>query len=670
MSDTNKIRERYQELLGLVEKHNYHYYNLDKPLVDDAEYDRLMSELTDIERKYPSLKIDDSPTERVGGFVSETFSEAPHDPPMMSLGNVFTEEELMDFDERCRKNLDNALEIEYCAELKFDGLAVEVIYENGKYVKGSTRGNGVVGEDISANIATLNALPLRLSGKDIPALLSLRGEVFMRHAEFERLNKIKEEKGEAPFANPRNAAAGSLRQLNPAITEERALDAAFYSIGKIEGGPSIINQRDMYDLFNKYKIPVSEHIKFGKVDELNEFYRYWMENRHNLDFDIDGVVIKVSDFSIRDKLGATSKAPRWATAWKFPAKEAITVLKSVDFQVGRTGLITPVANLDPINIGGVLVKRATLHNFQEVGRLDIRTGDSIKVKRAGDVIPKVVDVIKEKRPPEASAIEPPVKCPSCGTGLKKEEIYIRCVNPDCEAKKLEQMKFFVSKNAMDIDSFGPELIMRLYNAGIINSAADIFKLSREDLLKVERMGDILADKIISAINQKRRISLSHFLKSLGIRNVGEHIAKVIATEVGSLDDLKEKSVLELSGIYEIGPEVAESVYKFFHEPDTRKIIEDILKSGVVVMYEAAGETVIEGISGKTFVFTGSLSRLSRKEAEEMVEKAGGRAAGSVSSKTDYVVAGESAGSKLEKANKLGVAVIGEDEFLKMAGYSK
>jgi DNA ligase (NAD+) len=664
MKDKNKIINRYNELIKLIEKYNFNYYNLDEPIVDDSQYDLLMKEIIDIEKKYPDIKAENSPSQKVGGFASETFSKAEHNPPMLSLSNVFTEEELIDFDERCKKNLNINRDILYCGELKFDGLAVEAVYENGKFVKGSTRGNGFTGEDITANLATLKDLPPALKG-NIPSYLSVRGEVFLTHTEFDRLNKLKESIGEPQFANPRNAAAGSLRQLNPEITAERELKIIFYSLGKIETDLQILNQKDMFEYLSLLKLPVSDKINFGDIKKMREYYNYWTQNRYNLDFDIDGIVVKVAEYEYHDKLGSTSKSPRWAAAWKFPAKEAITVLDSVDFQVGRTGLITPVANLHPINIGGVLVKRATLHNFNEIKRLDIKIGDSIKVKRAGDVIPKVTDVIIEKRPPDAKNIKTPEKCPSCGSKLIQEEIYIRCINPECEAINLETLKFFVSKNAMDIEAFGPELVLRLYNAHLIKSFSDIFKLTKDDLLKVDRMGDKLADKILTAIENRKSISLSFLLRSLGIRNVGDHLAKVIAKEVRKLKKLFEISKEDLSKIYEVGPEVAESVYSYFHNRDSIKVINEIIGSGVVVEDELVEDLDINSIKNRNFVFTGSLTRLSRQEAEDLVEKYGGRASGSVSKKTDYLVAGEAPGSKYKKAIELGIKIITEDELLSM-----
>lgn len=656
--------ERYGELAALIEKYNYHYYELDAPLVDDAEYDALAAELASLERDHPELKTADSPTGRVGGFAPKAFSEVRHDPHMLSLGNVFSDDDLREFHERCVKAL-GASDIEYSFELKFDGLAVEVVYLGGSYAQGSTRGDGEKGEDVTANLATVKSLPRVLPG-GAPERLSVRGEVFLRHDEFERLNAEREAAGEAPFANPRNAAAGSLRQLDPRVTEGRRLDLALYGTGTIAGGLAISSQREMFDLFRRFGLPVSEHVGFGGIGEVGEFYRRWKDRRHELDFDIDGVVVKINDFALRERLGATSKAPRWATAWKFPAREALTVLVSVDAQVGRTGVVTPVGNLHPINIGGVVVKRATLHNFDEVRRLGLMIGDSVKVIRAGDVIPKVVEVLADRRPGDARVIEPPERCPACGHALSKEEIYIRCVNPSCAGKALESLKFFVSKDAMDIEFFGPELVQRLYDAGKLATIAGFFSLTREDLLAMERMGEKLADKILESINARRSVSLSHFLKSLGIRNVGEHLAKVVARAVGSLDALFTITADELMRIPEVGPGVAESISEFFGDPAQRALIGSMRAAGLEIADEPLPERGAAAIQGKTFVFTGRLEKLTREDAERMVESRGGRAAGSVSKKTDYVVAGEAAGSKLEKAKSLGVAIISEDDFIAMA----
>jgi len=658
------IRERHRELGALIEKYNHHYYVLNAPMVDDATYDDIMRELGELEERHPELKSAESPTARVGGAPSSSFAEVRHDPPMLSLGNVFTEEDLGEFHGRCVKGL-GADDIEYFAELKYDGLAVELIYGEGRLVLGSTRGDGEVGEDVTANLAALKSVPKTLAGADPPARIAVRGEVFMRHGEFERINRERVGEGEVPFANPRNAAAGSLRQLDASVTGKRNLDFAPYAAGIIEGAKPPGTQEELFRLLARLGLPVKERFAVGGLPDVKAFYDYWMEHRHTLDFDIDGIVIKVNSFAARERLGSTSKAPRWATAWKFPAREALTVLDSVDLQVGRTGVVTPVGNLAPINIGGVIVKRATLHNFDEIKRLGLRLGDTVKVKRAGDVIPKVIEVAHPGEREEGDIV-PPDMCPSCGEPLAREDIFIRCVNRRCPAKRLEVLKFFVSKDAMDIEYFGPELVQRLHDAGKLDTIADVFRLTAEDLLGIERMGDTIAGKIIASIDGRRRIGLSHFLRSLGIRNVGDHIARVIARAVKSLDRLFVITEEELMAIHEVGPGVAESVYGFFHGGG-EDLVREMLEAGLVVETEEGAVEPAGEIAGKTFVFTGSLEKLSRKEAEETVERLGGHAAGSVSKKTDYVVAGESAGSKLEKARSLGLKIITEDEFIAMTG---
>ena len=660
------ISRRYNELCDLIIKYNRHYYELSSPLADDAEYDRLMRELVDLETGHPEIRRNDSPAVTVGGFASVAFSEVPHDPPMLSLGNIFTKEELAEFDARCRKNLGAGDEILYSMELKYDGLAVEVVFEKGRFKQGSTRGNGEVGEDVTRNLAAVRKVPRSLSGT-APDYLSVRGEVFIRHGEFERLNKMREENGEPLFSNPRNAASGSLRQLDPNITAERDLAVVFYSIGNVSSDCAIHDQKDLFDVLPKLGIPVSPHAEVGPLDRIDRYYHYWLENRHTLDFDIDGIVVKISDFGLRERLGVTSKAPRWAAAWKFPAREAVTELESVDFQVGRTGIITPVANLHPINIGGVIVKRATLHNFNEVKRLGVRIGDTIKVIRSGDVIPKVIEVVKHESASRGAEIMPPRECPSCGSRLDQEEIYLRCVNPACESKRLETLKFFVSKDGMDIEFFGPELVQRLYNAGKLTTIADFFKITKDMLLDLDRMGEKLAGKVMESINARKQIPLSRFLRSLGIRNVGAHVAGVIAGQVKSLAKLYDMSVDDLMEIKEVGPGVAESVHGYFHDRKNRTLIEEMRESGLVVRDEKSIRAADNAVSGKTFVVTGTLSRFSRQEAEDTIKKHGGRVAGSVSGRTDYVVAGESPGSKLSKARELGVKVITEEEFIKLTG---
>ncbi|MGQ9843014.1 MAG: NAD-dependent DNA ligase LigA [Spirochaetota bacterium] len=657
------IKKRYNELIELINKYNYYYYTLDKPLVDDATYDQLMKELISLEEKYPNIVHKDSPTKRVGAVIQTSFNQVRHDPPMLSLSNAMDEASMNDFHQRCAKLL-GTMDIEYCAELKYDGLAVELVYHNGIYVQGSTRGDGEVGEDVSENIATIKNVPAQLKG-NFPEYISVRGEVIMRHGEFERLNEQRRHNDEPEFANPRNAAAGSLRQLDPTVTAQRELDIVLYGIGKMYPAKAF-TQSQLYELFEEFGLPAPHYYTVGSLKEVKGFYMHWMENRYTLDFDIDGVVVKVNRFDVRDTMGSTSKAPRWAIAWKFPAREAITVLKSVDYQVGRTGLITPVANLEPINIGGVLVKRATLHNFQEIKRLDIKVGDVVKVIRAGDVIPKVVEVLTNKRQ-EVVEIVTPEKCPVCNSPLQHEEIYIRCVNQSCPAKEYETLCFFVSKDGMDIEYVGPELLKRLYEQKKIKTIADIYALTRDDLLQVERMGDKIVDKILDSINQRREVSLSQFLRALGIRNVGDHIAKVIARHIRSLDKLQELSPQDLMRIPEVGPGVAQSVYDFFHDSTSLKIINTMINNGVTVLEEVVEEALENPFKGKTVVFTGTLKSMSRQEAESLIESLGGKASGSVSKKTDFVVAGVETGSKLEKATTLNVRILSEEEFLKMVG---
>ncbi|MCL2025546.1 MAG: NAD-dependent DNA ligase LigA [Leptospirales bacterium] len=654
--DTEK---RYNELCDKLLEYDTHYYELDAPLVDDALYDELMRELIDIERRHPKLKRPDSPSLKVGGFASSSFKKVRHDPPMLSLGNVFSAEELDDFHNRCAQFYSGG----YAVELKYDGLAVELLYIDGAFVQGSTRGNGTFGEDITTNLATISNLPLRLSGKDIPKEITVRGEVIMTKAEFERLNKARSANDEQLFANPRNAAAGSLRQLDPAVTASRELTLYIHGIGKVSPG-IISSESEMFGRFKDWGLPVPPDFEIGTMGTVKDFYNHYLEHRYQLGFDIDGIVVKVNDFATREKIGYVTKAPKWATAWKFPAQEALTRLESVDFQIGRTGIVTPVANLSPINIGGVVVKRATLHNFSEIKNLDIHIGDIVKVIRSGDVIPKIIES-HFSGSGERIEIIPPENCPACGSELQKEDIYYRCVNKKCPAISGESLKFYVSKDALDIEFFGPELVNRLSNSGKVTSIADIFGITREDLMSVERMGEKMAGKIMASIDGRRSLTLSHFLRSLGIRNVGAHVASVIASAAGNLDALKEMGIDDLMAVHEVGPEVARAVYDFFHEEETAGIVEAMLNNGVTIIDEERKERIESPISGKTFVITGTLESMGRKDAETLIEKLGGKTSGSVSKKTDFLVAGASPGSKLDKANELGVKVLTEDEFLVM-----
>lgn len=657
------LHKRYRELVEELRYHNHRYYDLDDPVVSDAEYDRLMGELLKMEEEHPELIDPESPSRMVGGTPDTTFDEVEHDPPMLSLSNVFSEEEFLAFDRRCREELGD--DLLYTMELKYDGLAVEIVFKEGWYVLGSTRGNGRTGEDITGNIAGIRRLPGKLKGKKPPSCLSVRGEVYLTHEEFDRINREREEKGEKSFANPRNAAAGSVRQLDPSVTAERNLDITLYGTGRMEPDPGEKSHYSVMEMLRELGLPVSDRLEKGKGERVLEFFRYWRENRHTLDYDIDGIVIKVDSIPGRQELGETSKAPRWAMAWKFEAEEAITKLESVEHQVGRTGIVTPVANLEPVTIGGVVVRRATLHNYDEIKRLDVAPGDRVRVIRAGDVIPKIIEATERADRSKRESVEPPRDCPSCGSHLHREDVYVRCLNASCPAVVFESLKFFVSKSGMDIENFGPELIVRLREKGKLDNIADIYRITKDDLLELERMGDKLAEKIIRNIDRRRDVELNRFLGSLGIPNVGDYMAGLLAKHFTSLDRLMEASREELNSIYEVGPGVARSVYDFFHNEENKKLIRSLLDEGVIVREEKVkGGKAFQGL---TFVFTGTMESMERSEAEEKVRSEGGRATGSVSSKTDYVVAGESPGSKERKARDLGVPVISEEEFLRMTG---
>lgn len=658
-------QQQYDELCDLLIEYNRRYYEDNDPAVDDAEYDRLLKQLADMEAANPKFRRVDSPARNVGGRASSSFAPVTHDPPMLSLSNALSAFELDEFCVRCEKSL--GVEPLYVAELKYDGLAVELVYKNGVLAQGSTRGDGKVGEDVTANIAVVKNVPARLTG-DYPPELTVRGEIIMAKAEFERLNQERASAGEPLFANPRNAASGSLRQMDPAVTKKRELMLCVYGMGKQPDKP-IAGEKEMFETFADWGLPQPEYFETGSASAAKKFYEHWLEHRYELGFDIDGVVVKVNSFALRERIGYTVKSPRWAVAWKFPPMEAITCVETVDFQVGRTGLVTPVANLSPINIGGVVVKRATLHNFSEIKKLGVKTGSRVKVIRSGDVIPKIIEVTGISPDVTPADIVPPIHCPVCGKELVQEDIFIRCVNKDCPATQTERLKFFVSKDGLDLEYFGPELIMRLLSAGKIKVAGDIFRLSKQDLSELERMGDKAAQRVLASINAKRSVPLSVFLRSLGIRNVGAHIAAVIAAEAVSWERLKAMSEAELMEIREVGAEVAGAVYNFFHSDDLL-VAEDIIAAGVTVEDEAAPQRVGVGandVAGKTFVVTGTLASMGRKEAEALIESLGGRAAGSVSTKTNYVVAGESPGSKLSKAIELNVPVLTEQDFLSMTG---
>ncbi len=639
----------------------------DDPIISDIEYDTLMRELQSLEEKFPEFITTDSPTQRVGAEPLSEFSSITHRIPMLSLANAMHLDDLDTFDEQVKKGLGLENDIEYIAEPKLDGLAVELVYENGKFVYGSTRGNGEVGEDITHNLRTIKSIPLQLQ-KDapIPSLLEVRGEVFISHTDFKQMNEQRLEMGEQPFANPRNSAAGSLRQLDPGITAKRPLRIFMYAPGVIEGMSFTSHFEFLYTL-PKWGFPINPIIKKGSgVAFLKQYYEETESIRNDLKYDIDGVVFKVNSFDQQDELGVRSRSPRWAIAGKLKAQQATTTILNIEASIGRTGAVTPVAKLDPVNVGGVIVSNATLHNQDEIDRKDVRVGDTVLIQRAGDVIPEVVKVIVEKRPINAKPYILPTQCPVCEHTVNRPEgeAVARCENISCPAQVKGRIQHFVSKNCMDIDGFGEKLVEQLVEEKLILSVADIFTLDVEQLEELDRMANKSANNIVSAIHESKQTTMARFVHALGIRNVGEHSGKVLERAFsGDIHSLMHTDVEALKNIHEIGDIMAESIVTFFADVDNLHVVSSCLESGIqFAKVEPPTETQF---SGKVFVFTGSLEQFTRKEASEMVEKLGARASGSVSKKTDYVVAGPNAGSKLTKAKELGIAVLTENEFLEL-----
>ncbi|MCD6237234.1 MAG: NAD-dependent DNA ligase LigA [Thermoplasmata archaeon] len=662
-----EAKRRIEELRKLIRHHDYLYYVLNKPEISDAEYDKLMLELRKLEEAYPDLVTPDSPTQRVGGFPAEEFKTVTHMKPMLSLDSAFTEEEIKKFDERIKRELGDE-SIEYVAEPKLDGLSVELVYENGVFVRGSTRGDGINGEDVTENLKTIRAVPLRLrESKTIPTRLAVRGEVIMHINDFERLNKQLIERGEEPLANPRNAAAGSLRRLDPRETAERPLDIFFYEILFIEG-VDIETQWDGLKHLKEWGLKVNHLIK--KCDDIDDAIRYheeMAEKREELSYEIDGVVIKVNRLDYQEKLGIKARSPRWAIAYKFPPREEETEIVDIVVQVGRTGTLTPVALLKPVDVTGVTVSRATLHNQDFIDQMDVRIGDKVKVARAGDVIPEVVKVLKDKRTGREKKFHIPSKCPVCGSKVVKEGAFYRCTGGlACIAQLKRSITHYASKGAMDIEGLGKKNVDLLVDSGLIKRVSDLYVLKKEDLLKLPRFAEKSADNLLKGIEKSKERSLARFIYALGIPNVGEHMARVLAEHFKTLDALMNASRESLLEIHEVGPETADSIVSFFREKINREEIERMKKFGVKATVAKVEEK--KGIlSGKVFVFTGALQSFSREEAKRLVEELGGRAASSVSKNVDFVVVGENPGSKYDKAKKLGLKIIDEKEFKKMIG---
>lgn len=660
-SKDKQILKRIQDLRNQIAEHDFNYYMLDKPVITDYEYDQLFQELVELERQRPDLVTSDSPTQRVGAHVLSAFEKAPHRLPMLSLQNSYSPDDIMAFDERVKKNIGVKGPVEYYCEPKFDGLAIEVIYENGKLVQALTRGDGSVGEVVTENVRTLRSVPLKLKTKAPPRLLEIRGEILMYKKDFAELNEQQQEMGLEPFANPRNAAAGSIRQLDPRITALRPLRLFGYSSGAVDG-LTFSTQADFIHALRELGVPTSPlHQVCMSAEEAVAFYNNVLSRRHHLPFDIDGVVIKVNSVALQNELGTIARSPRWATAAKFPPEQAETVIENIVIQVGRTGALTPVAIMKPVRVGGVTITNATLHNQDEIDRKDIRMGDTVIVQRAGDVIPEVVRVVHEKRPRHSQSFVIPKKCPVCGVPAVRNEgeVVLRCPNSLCPAVIGESLKHFVSRRAMNIDKVGDKIVDQLVATGLVSRFSDFYKLTKKDLLSLERQGDKSAENILKSINASRKTTLARFIYALGLRFVGEQTAKALAFHFRNLENFLSATREDLLRVDGVGEKVADSIREALLRPSFRREVQHLVQQGVQITDTTTGTS--SALSGLNIVITGTLP-LGRDEIREMIERRGGKSASSVSKKTSYVLAGEEAGSKLEKARELGVPVLTWDEF--------
>lgn len=653
---------RAAALRDQINHHNHLYYVLDAPEIPDAEFDRLLRELQDIEAQYPDLQTADSPTQRVGAEPVAAFGKIRREIPMLSLANAYSEDEFGDFDRRVRSGLGRE-SVVYNAEPKLDGVAVSLVYRDGVFVEGATRGDGVTGEDITRNLRTIHRLPLRLVGRGWPPLLEVRGEVYMPKQAFEAINEEALQKGERLFANPRNAAAGGLRQLDPKMTAARRLDIYCYGVGKVEGGMLPGTQHGILERLAGWGFPVCpEQAVVDSLDGCLDYYRRLQQRRDALAYEIDGIVYKVDDIDDQQALGFVARAPRWAVAWKFPPKEELTVLNAIEFQVGRTGALTPVARLDPVHVGGVTVTNATLHNIAQIERLDLRVGDTVIVRRAGDVIPQVMGVVESRRPKGARRFRVPEACPVCGSAVVRAEgeVVARCSGGlYCAAQRKQAIAHFASRRAMDIDGLGDKLIDQLVDRGLVDSPADLYELTHDQLAALERMADKSAANLVEAIDRSRDTTLARFLFALGIPEVGEATAQQLALEFGDLDAVIAADEARLQEVRDIGPVVAGHVAAFFREPHNREIIVRLRDNGVRWPAGQPRERAAQPLAGQIFVLTGALDSMTRDEAKARLQTLGARVTGSVSAKTSYVVAGADPGSKLTKARELGIEVLDE-----------
>jgi DNA ligase (NAD+) len=663
------VNKRIEHLRAEIRRHDYLYYVQSQPVITDQQYDALFAELKSLEQAHPELVTADSPTQRVSGRALEGFATIRHTVPMLSMDNTYNADELRAFDERVRKQLESD-DYDYVVEPKIDGLAISLRYEQGKLVTAATRGDGEVGDDATANVRTIKAVPLVLLGAEFPAVLEVRGEVYMPTSSFVELNRLRTEAGEASFANPRNAAAGSLKLLDARVTAARNLSFFAYAAGEVSESLGQ-NHHQSLDRFRQLGLPVNPHItRAGDIKDVIKICLDWDENRRDLGYQIDGMVIKVDRFDQRDILGATGRAPRWCISYKFAAEQAETIVESIDVQVGKSGILTPVANLKPVQLAGTTVKRASLHNFDELDRLDVRQGDTAVIEKAGEIIPQVVEVKKDKRPAGAAPFAPPTECPNCGSAVARDEdgVYIRCKNPDCAGQLKERLKYFAGRGQMDIENFGPALIDQLIENELVSNFADIYKLDETQIAGLERMARKSAANVIAAIKQSKTRALWRLVAALGIRHVGGQSAQILADHFGSLDALMAAEQEEMENIDRIGPTMAKSIYEYFRNAKNRAVIDELLSAGVSPEQPKVERS--DKLAGKTIVATGTLENFSREQIKEAIVKAGGRAASSVSKKTDFVLAGENAGSKLAKAEKLGVKIISEQEFMRMIAYKE
>ncbi len=656
-----QVQEEISKLVSLLNKYSYDYYVEDNPQISDTEYDTLYKQLEKLEENHPEYILENSPTQRVGDRVLDEFEKITHKVPMLSLSNTFSTEDLRDFDARISKLVPDH-SVEYICELKIDGLAISIKYENGRLASAATRGDGSVGEDVTENIKTIFSIPKVLKDN---RTFEVRGEVYLPRKSFELLNSERESNNEVLFANPRNAAAGSLRQLDSKITAKRRLSAFIYSI---VGDDSIVSQENALNTAKEYNLPVNPNFKLCKnIDEVIDYINYWTEHKKNLPYDIDGIVIKVNSYSTQEEVGYTQKSPRWATAYKFPEEELATKLLDVELSVGRTGIITPVAILDPIVISGSTVSKASLHNKDIIEELDIHIGDMVVVKKAGEIIPKVVRVVRELRTEGSTKYTMPNTCPSCGqqTYIKENDPFTRCKNPDCPDQNIRRIIHFASRDALNIEGLGDKVVTTLYEKGIIAHTIDLFSLEREKLISLDRMGEKSVDNLLNAIENSKQNSLDKVIFALGILNVGKKAGKILAEKYLNLTNLMNATLDELVNLDDVGQITAESILDYLSDENNIKFINDLIKVGMNPQYEVQEVNTDNIFAGKTVVLTGKLVELTRNEAKEYLEKYGAKVTGSVTSKTDLVIAGEKAGSKLAKAEQLGIRVINEEEFANM-----